>query len=491
MPATLLRRLPKPAIYPGWWVVSAPFLAAMLTVGSGQYAFAHFVEPLEETFGWTRTQINLSLSFTAVGSMIAPILGWIMDRRGARGIMLGSIAFIIAGYLLRPFMAELWHWYALSLLQFIGYAGASILPAGRLVGIWFPKTRGRVMGITLMGNNAGGIAFPILTTAALAASWQWAGITLAPWQGGYIIFGAIGIALLAYTAAVVRDFPPTQTAAASNPADAPANPNADASKPANASTAPSNANAAGTTNAADAPSNAADAPSNADASNRANPKTPPPQPTPTPTTPTPPAPATTLTGWSLGEALRSKAFYAITIATLLGTFTYSAILPQILTHLTSVGVPKAEASWALSSVALCGMTGKFVMGLLSERITARYALMIDLTGQATFLLLFTQFAGQSPILMWLFVPAFGFFLGAFGALFPIIVQDTFGIRRYGSIMGVINMTTAVSFFIGPLIAGVSFDITGSYRIAFFAVAALFYAGALTLTQAKQPQRRPQ
>ena len=469
MPATLLRRLPKPAIHPGWWVVSAPFLAAMLTVGSGQYAFAHFVEPLEETFGWTRTQINLSLSFTAVGSMIAPILGWIMDRRGARGIMLGSIAFIIAGYLLRPFMAELWHWYALSLLQFIGYAGASILPAGRLVGIWFPKTRGRVMGITLMGNNAGGIAFPILTTAALAASWQWAGISLAPWQGGYIIFGAIGIALLAYTAAVVRDFPPTQTDSGPNaPTDA--NSNADA---------PVNPNAA----SADNPN----APTAADA----NPKTPPPQPTPTPTTPTPPAPATTLTGWSLGEALRSKAFYAITIATLLGTFTYSAILPQILTHLTSVGVPKAEASWALSSVALCGMTGKFVMGLLSERITARYALMIDLTGQATFLLLFTQFAGQSPILMWLFVPAFGFFLGAFGALFPIIVQDTFGIRRYGSIMGVINMTTAVSFFIGPLIAGVSFDITGSYRIAFFAVAALFYAGALTLTQAKQPHRRPQ
>ncbi len=423
----ILRRL-RPSIYPGWWVVSAPFLAAMLTVGSGQYAFGLFVEPLEQEFGWTRTQINLSLSFTAVGSIIAPLLGWIMDRRGVRGIMLVSLALIALGYLLRPLMSELWHWYALSLLQFIGYAGGSILPAGRLVGIWFPHMRGRVMGITLMGNNAGGFTFPAITTLALAASWQVGGLRFDSWEGAYLLFGAIGVALTIYTFFVVREFPRT-----------------DDSLP----------DAVTAMRAADNPGD------------------------------TPPQ----LAGWSLDEALRTKAFYAITLATLLGTFTYSAILPQIVNHLEVEGVSAAAATAALSSVAVCGMCGKFVMGLLAERITARYALMIDLFGQATFLLLFTQFAGQSPLLMWIFVPLFGFFLGAFGALFPLIVQDNFGIRRYGSIMGVINMTTAVSFFVGPVIAGLSFDLTDSYRIAFLIVVVLFYLGALALTQAGQPHRR--
>lgn len=407
------RRFPRPRkIYGGWWVISAPFLAAMLTVGAGQYAFGQFVEPLEDSFGWSRTQINLSLSFTAVGSMIAPLLGWIMDRRGVRGIMTASMLLIAVSYLLRPLMSELWHWYALSLLQYAGYAGASILPAGRLVGIWFQEKRGRVMGITLMGNNAGGFAFPLLTTAALGATWHWGGISVAPWAGGYLIFGGIGLALTVYTLVVVREFPTDQGGGGS----------ADARGPA-------------------------------------------------------------LTGRSLGEALRAKAFYATTAAVVMGTFTYSAVLPQIFNHLSAEGVSPAAAGFALSSVAICGMGGKFVMGLLAERITARYALMIDLTGQATFLLLLTHFAGSSAFFLWLFVPLFGFFLGAFGALFPLMVQDAFGIRRYGSIMGVVNMATAISFFGGPLLAGLSFDLTASYRIAFVAVAALFYTAALTLTQA--------
>lgn len=421
-------RLRLPAIYAGWWVISAPFLAATLTVGSGQYAFGQFIEPLETQFGWTRTQINLSLSFTAIGSLIAPALGWIMDRRGVRGIMVASMLLIAISYLLRPLMSELWHWYALSLVQYAGYAGASILPAGRLVGIWFAEKRGRVMGITLMGNNFGGFTFPLITTFALAASWQISGVTLPSWAGAYLLFGVIGVALTLYTLLVVREYP---TAAQAR--------NRGATNPAAAQT-------------------------------QAGPPT--------------------LTGASVGEALRSKAFYATMIAVVLGTFTYSAILPQVFNHLTAESVPIATAGLALSAIAICGMTGKFVMGLLAERITARYALMIDLTGQATFLLLLTHFAPLSSLYLWTFVPSFGFFLGAFGALFPLIIQDAFGIRRYGSIMGIINMATAISFFGGPLLAGRSFDITGGYHFAFMTVAALFYAAALTLTQAK-PAKSPQ
>ena len=39
--------LPKtmPRIYRGWWVVSAPFLAAALGTGAGQYGFGIFIEP--------------------------------------------------------------------------------------------------------------------------------------------------------------------------------------------------------------------------------------------------------------------------------------------------------------------------------------------------------------------------------------------------------------------------------------------------------------
>ena len=430
-----LRPRPLP-IYAGWWVISAPFLAAMLTVGSGQYAFGLLIEPLEQEFGWTRTQINLSLSFTAVGSFVAPYLGYIMDRHGAKNILVASMALIVISYLLRPLMTELWHWYALSFIQYLGFSGASILPAGRLVGIWFERSRGRVMGITLMGNNFGGITFPPLTTLALGMSWHWAFISLSPWQGAYLLFGVIGILMTIYALIVVREFPTTEQTRRSRSREG---------------------------------ESSDDAP-------------------------------VALTGWTLKESLCTKAFYAITVAMMLGTFTYTAVLTQVAAHLTEEGVSPGSAAIALSQLAGCGMIGKFIMGLLADRITARYSLMIDLLGQSGFLVLLTYFAGVSiPLpmlasdaalpLVWIVVGCFGFFLGAFGALTPLIVQDAFGVRFYGSIMGVMSITMGVSSLLGPLIAGWSFDETGSYRFAFLLVAALFFTGAITLTQAGNPRRR--
>ena len=100
-----------------------------------------------------------------------------------------------------------------------------------------------------------------------------------------------------------------------------------------------------------------------------------------------------LTGWSLKEAARTKAFYAITVAMMLGSLTYTGVLTQVAAHLTGEGVSSGAAAIALSLLAGCGMTGKFIMGLLADRITARYALMIDLFGQSGFLVLLTYFAG--------------------------------------------------------------------------------------------------
>ena len=103
-------------IYQGWWVISVPFLSTAMAVGAGQYGFGLFIEPLEESFGWNRSQISASLSFTALGSLIAPFIGRIMDRHGSKYVLACSLALIAVSYFLRPFMTELWHWYALSLV---------------------------------------------------------------------------------------------------------------------------------------------------------------------------------------------------------------------------------------------------------------------------------------------------------------------------------------------------------------------------------------
>ena len=302
-------------------MVSVPFLATALSVGAGQYGFGLFIEPLEDNFGWNRSQISASLSFTAFGSLIAPLLGRVMDRHGTKYIMASSLALIAVSYLLRPLMTELWHWYALSFMQYLG-AGAGFLPAGRLVGIWFQRNRGRVMGITAMGANFGGLVMPPFLGLILP---------ILMWQGSYIVLAVMSVALTVYALAVISESPPVSSIGD-------------------------------------------------EIGEAVTPETP-----------------RVLTGWTLKEALHSRAFYAITLSIMLGSFTYSAILPQIITHLTDKGVSLRIASLALSVFAIFGMTGKLMMGILAERITARYALMLNLGGQAIFLILMI-WAG-SPVII--------------------------------------------------------------------------------------------
>ena len=166
---------PSPSV-PGnvWTIMLAPFLVATVAMGSYQYTHGLFVEPLGEAFGWSRTEVSASLSFAAIGIITGPFLGKLLDKYGAKPIMLCSIALMGSSFILRPFMTELWHLYSISFLQFVAINGTVMLPAGRLAGIWFKKkNRGKVLGLTMMGNNFGGLVLPPLIGGLLVAfSWQ-------------------------------------------------------------------------------------------------------------------------------------------------------------------------------------------------------------------------------------------------------------------------------------------------------------------------------
>ena len=157
------------------------FLAAAITTGP-VYGFGLFLEPLQNHFDWQKSVIMASLSFGAVGSITTPIVGRILDRSGSKITMTISLLFFSISYLLRPMMSQIWHWYALSLLQSISYSGTSNLPAGRLIGIWFPKHRGRIYGIATMGNNFGGLTVPLFTGFYIAKG---------EWQTGFLLIGGI------------------------------------------------------------------------------------------------------------------------------------------------------------------------------------------------------------------------------------------------------------------------------------------------------------
>lgn len=133
-----------------------------------------------------------------------------------------------------------------------------------------------------------------------------------------------------------------------------------------------------------------------------------------------------------------------------------------------------------------GLLGKILFGYLCERLGARRATIANLTGQTLLVVLLG--ALESPSVLYFVAPLFGICMGGFGVVHTLYVQDSFGLTHFGAIMGLLNATMVVSFGLGPVIAGLSFDWTGSYGAGFAVAGALFATAAATLVLSRRPER---
>ena len=129
------------------------------------------------------------------------------------------------------------------------------------------------------------------------------------------------------------------------------------------------------------------------------------------------------------------------------------------------------------------MFGKVILGYFTEKIQTRFVMMVCFVGQICGIILILLIGNGLGI--WFAFGLFGFFMGSFGALVPLLVQDSFGLKSFGTIMGVISATTVISFGFGPILAGLSYDLLGSYRVAFILVAIMFGIATFILNWAKQ------
>ena len=175
------------------------FLSPMLGIGVSQYAFGVYVTELEADLGWSRREITFAVSFFAAVGAVSPLVGWLLDRYGARPVMAASVAMFAASQLPRPWMTEVWEFYALNALAFAALPGAFVITAGRLVAAWFGTKQGRAMGLTAMGANVGGLVFAPLTSVLIGAI---------GWRASYFAYGLLYVAFLPLVLAVIRDRPP-------------------------------------------------------------------------------------------------------------------------------------------------------------------------------------------------------------------------------------------------------------------------------------------
>lgn len=184
----------------------------------------------------------------------------------------------------------------------------------------------------------------------------------------------------------------------------------------------------------------------------------------------PPLAEVSESGVSPAQAVRSATFwimwalYSVTFLVVFVPFVHGSAFA------VGLGVSKLSAATVISSIGIGGLSGRLLVGWISDRIDRRRAVVLALALQVT---AFLGFAGADGLAMlYPAAVAFGFGYGGAVAVFPALVADYFGRASAGTIVGRMFASAGSMAAVGPYVAALIFDGTGSYRMAFAIAAGL-------------------
>ena len=125
-------------IFYGWWIVLASFFIAFYVGGTVFFGFTAFIEPVVKEFGWSYTQVSFAASLRGMEmGIMAPIIGFLMDRFGSRILLVTGIVILGLGIVLLGFTNSLLTFYASFILMALGAGGCTSLVTMTVIANWF------------------------------------------------------------------------------------------------------------------------------------------------------------------------------------------------------------------------------------------------------------------------------------------------------------------------------------------------------------------
>lgn len=377
----------------------------ILVNGPSLGLIAVFMTPLIRAFGWSHEQVSeLAFSSTLMGGLVGFMVGWLLDRIGARWVM--SIGLVlVAGSL---WMASASHSLPVMVGVFavygMGFMLSGVLPVSVLVINWFGRRRGIAGGALWFALAVGMMSAPPLLTWLIAHYGWRAGFR---WVSLPVIFVGLPISAL-----VLRTRPPIEQARNTREE------------------------------------------------------------------------MESLPGLELGPALAAVGFWLIMLGDLLYSSSFGSVNVHSITYLIGLGYSPQHSAWVFSGQVCVSAFGSILFGAMADRIGARRALYRAMLIVPIGLIAFTV-AGSTrlaPLAIALFILCWGLPAGCITPLLPLLLAETLGLRRLGTLSGIVRSGASIATAFGPLLAGWIFDVSGSYVPAFylFAAAMVVAAGAIAL-----------
>jgi MFS family permease len=412
----------------GWRVVVAggtlQFFQSMLM----NQAFGAYLAALVQDRGWSKTALSGAAALKSTESaLLGPALGWMVDRFGSQRIVRAGVILFGAGFMLMSQTDTLAAFYAAFVVLALGASMCSNMVVSVAIIQWFEKHRARALSSSQFGAAIGGLFVFVVAWVIQTYGWR-----VTAFGSGVLII-VCGWPLANMVKSRPEDMGqridgrPPETAAAS------------------AGTGAENTAAA--------------------------------------------APAGRAQGeYTAREALRTSAFWLLSIGHACSLFVVSAINVHAITHIKEgLGYSLALASLYITIATAGQFVGVMCGWIIPDRIEKRKVTAFSMLLHASGMLLLTYATG--PVILVISALVHGMGWGLRGPFISAMRADYFGRNSIGMILGLSSMIMVIGQIGGPLIAGIFADWLGNYRAGFTIIAALAAVGSLFFWMAKPPALR--
>jgi MFS family permease len=188
-------------IFYGWWIVLVSAVGLFWGVPLTVYSFGVFLKPLMQEFHAGRAAISLAFTLKLfVTALCTPLTGWLLDRYGARKVILPFTVLFGATLLFnKAFSGSLWHFYFFYAVLGLLVHGFGPVPYGYVISHWFDRRRGLALGLMMLGIGSGAIIMPSLAQQLIIRF---------GWHAAYsILGGAVWLIATPVVAAFLRETP--------------------------------------------------------------------------------------------------------------------------------------------------------------------------------------------------------------------------------------------------------------------------------------------
>ena len=386
------------------------------------HAMSVWAVAFESQFGWNRTQLGLALSFTRLeGSFTGPIAGYLVDRFGTRFMVLTGLVILAGGFLLFSRVENLWMFYLAYFIMSVGQGQAGWLTVMTLLNHWFVRRRGMAMGLAMVGMSVGALVLVPVIAWLINPDADRLG-----WRRTAEIFAVVTLASAVILPKLIRN----------KPEDVGSHP--DGEPPVVAAQAVESAQE--------------------------------------------PKQELELT---IGQALRTQAFWCISLGHGLSSMVVLAIMSHLGLLLGDLGYGVQTTGWVISVQTAVAIVFQLIGGWLGDRMPKNVALFIFTAIQGLGVVFLTL--GPDIIYFYAFAVLFGIGFGGRTPLTTAIRGDYFGRRSFGKILGISMVPMNILLLIAGPMAGFMRDELGDYDMAFLILAGLNILGAALFLIARRPK----